>query len=358
MHNDLPWFEQIRRRIGMYVGPPDHTAVCRLIWEAIDEAVDTAIDESCSRISVTIHTDCSVTIAYDGTYPETRAPDIQTAMTNMATQFEWRLAPIPIMNALSEHLTISIFTGTHHFQQHFRGGQSISSVEDHGTTTMRGRRIHFAPDSTCFSDVQELSPYAILGHLRTVAILAPNVRMQFCDERTDLLSELTYREGIRSYLIEQDYDQNINPQPLFYCSKADAHIAAKVAFHWCNRGLTHISSYANWRATPEGGSHVTGFWRGLAFSLDQFARQEGYFQADTPRLRRRHVPQPLTAIIAVRVETPKYRDASRNILHDSSVKAFVSQMLQEQLPNQFAANPHFVIEWAQQHVRFLRNKDI
>lgn len=72
----------------MYVGPPDHTAVCRLSWEAIDEAVDTAIDGSCSRISITIHTDCSVAIAYDGTYPETLVPDIQTAMSNVVTQLD------------------------------------------------------------------------------------------------------------------------------------------------------------------------------------------------------------------------------------------------------------------------------
>ena len=358
MSNDLPWFERIRKRVGMYVGPPDHTAVCRLIWETIDEAIDTDVNGTCSRISITIHTDCSVTIAYDGTYLETLAPNIQTAVNNIATQLDHRLGPIPIMNALSEHITLDIFTGTHHFQQHFRGGQSISPVKDLGTTTMHGRRIHFVPDQTCFNDVQELSPYAVLGHLRTVAMLAPNVRMQLRDERTDLLSEFTYREGIRSYLLEQNYDRNINPQPLFYCSKADAHVSAEVAFHWCNRGLTEVSSYANWRATPEGGSHVTGFWRGLTLSVEQFTRQEGYLQHDTPRLHRRQVPQPLTAIIAVRVESPQYRDTFRSCLYVPMVKTFVSQMLQEQLPPQFAANPHFVIQWAKRHMWLVHDKDI
>src|SRR6266511_223864 len=60
MSNDVPWFERIRKRPGMYVGPTNQFAVCRLIWDAIDEAVDTAITGSCRRISVTIHPDCSL----------------------------------------------------------------------------------------------------------------------------------------------------------------------------------------------------------------------------------------------------------------------------------------------------------
>src|SRR6266511_3234354 len=137
MSNDVPWFERIRKRPGMYVGPTNQFAVCRLIWDATDEAVDTAINGSCRRISVTIHPDCSLTIAYDGIYPETLAPDPRTALTDMATQYgwqpHWRLAPIPVINALAEHLTLDVFTGTHHLHQRFRGGQPISRVrsEEH-----------------------------------------------------------------------------------------------------------------------------------------------------------------------------------------------------------------------------------
>jgi DNA gyrase subunit B len=361
MTNDIPWFERIRKRPGMYVGPTDQSAMCRLIWDAIDEAVDTAINSSCRRISITIHPDCSLTIVYDGIYPETLAPDPRTALTDMATQYGWqpywRLTPIPVINALAEHLTLDIFTGTHHFQQRFRGGQPISSVKDTGSTIVRGRRLHFVPDRAFFSNLHELSAYAVLGHLRTVAALAPQLCGQFSDERTPLLSEFAYGQGIRSYLIEQDYERDTHPQPPLYCAKADKHIAAEVTFHWCNRGRTSISSYVNWRATAEGGSHVAGFWRGLTRSLDHYARQHELFQADIPPLRRRQVPQPLTAIIAVRVDTPKYRDASLNILHDPVVKAFVVQMLQEQLPAQFATDPSFVAQWIERHAWFIRDKD-
>ena len=267
------------------------------------------------------------------------------------------MAPIPLINALAKHLTLDVFTGTHHFHQRFRGGQPISSVKDAGSTTIRGRRLHFVPDRAFVSNLHELSTYALLGHLRTVATLAPHVRGQFSDERMPLVSEFNYHEGIRSYLIEQDYEQDSHPQRPIYCTKADKHIAAEVAFHWCNRGLTSISSYVNWRATPEGGSHVAGFWRGLAHSLDHYARQQELFQADIPTLHRRQVPQPLTAIIAVRVDPPKYRDASRNILHDPLVKTFVDQMLQEQLPAQFEADPSFVAQWAERHAWFIRDKE-
>ncbi len=300
-------------------------------------------------------------IAYDGIYPEALAPDPRTALTDIATQYgwqpRWRVAPIPLINALAKHLTLDVFTGTHHLHQRFRGGQPISSIEDAGSTTVSGRRLHFAPDRAFFSNLHELSAYAVLGHLRTVATLVPDIRVQFCDERLPLVSEFNYHDGIRSYLIERDYERECHPQPPLYCSKADTHITAEVAFHWCNRGVTSISSYVNWRATAEGGSHVAGFWRGLAHSLDHYARQCNLFQADIPPLHRRQVPQPLTAIIVMRVDAPKYRDASANILNDPEVKAFVDQMLQEQLPAQFEADPSFVAQWAERHAWFIRDKE-
>ena len=79
MSNDIPWFERIRKRPGMYVGPTNQSAVHRIIRDVFDEAVDTAVNDSCRRISVTIHADHSLTIAYDGIYPETLVPDPRPA---------------------------------------------------------------------------------------------------------------------------------------------------------------------------------------------------------------------------------------------------------------------------------------
>jgi hypothetical protein len=62
-------------------------------------------------------------------------------------------------------------------------------------TEGRNYPYHFVPDRTFFSNLDELSAYAVLGHLRTVAALAPHIRAQFCDERMRMVSDLNYHEG-------------------------------------------------------------------------------------------------------------------------------------------------------------------
>ena len=116
-------------------------------------------------------------------------------------------------------------------------------------------------------------------------------------------------------------------------------IPVEVAMVYNTSYSENLHSYVNNINTHEGGTHLSGFRRGLTHTLKKYAEASGMLSKLKFEIAGDDFREGLTAIISVKVAEPQFEGQTKTKLGNREVSAAVSQAVSEMLTDYLEENP-------------------
>ena len=357
----LEGLEAVRKRPAMYIGDVNIRGLHHLVYEVIDNSIDEALAGYCKNIDVTINEDGSVTIVDDGRGIPTElhvgenksALEVVLTVLHAGGKFNkesYKVSGglhgvgVSCVNALAVYLRAEIHRDGNIWEQEYSKGAPKSDVKLIGSTDRTGTTITFLPDDTIFTTT-EFKFDILSARLRELAFLNKNIRLTITDSRIkevdgSIKKEVFYSEAGLSEFVdyldgtrERIIDENIN------ISTEKNDVPVEIAMCYNNSFTENVHSYVNNINTIEGGTHLTGFRRGLTRTLKSYAENSGMFQKLKFEISGDDFREGLTAVISCKVQEPQFEGQTKTKLGNSEISASVDQAVSEMLSNYLEEHP-------------------
>ena len=351
----LEGLEAVRKRPGMYIGDTSERGLHHLVYEIVDNSIDESLAGQCDRIEITIHIDNSVTVVDNGRgipvdmHATEKLPAAEVVLTKLHAGGKFDKGAykvsgglhgvgLSVVNALAEHLEVEIKRDGKVYQQAYERGAPLAPLKEMGTSTDRGTRITFKPDSTIF-ETEDFSFDLLSQRLRELAFLNRGLRIFIEDERHDKKHEFYYEGGIVSFVEHLNRVKTaVHPKVVYVQGEKDG-TDVEIALQW-NDGYTEtVYSFANNINTTEGGTHLSGFKAALTRTINNYAAGSNLLKKDEDNLQGDDVREGLTGVISVKVQEPQFEGQTKTRLGNSDVKGIVEALINERLAAYFAEHP-------------------
>src|SRR5690606_471640 len=116
-------------------------------------------------------------------------------------------------------------------------------------------------------------------------------------------------------------------------------IPVEVAMLYNNSFSENIQSYVNNINTHEGGTHLSGFRRGLTRTLKSYAEKNGLLKNVKFEISGDDFREGLTAVISVKVAEPQFEGQTKGKLGNNEAIGAVDQAISEALSNYLEEHP-------------------
>jgi DNA gyrase subunit B len=359
----LEGMEHVRMRPSMYIGDVGVRGLHHLVYEVVDNSIDEALAGHCDTITVIINEDNSITTEDNGRgipvgmHKKEGVSALEVVMTKIGAggKFDkdsYKVSGglhgvgVSCVNALSEQLKATVYRDGKIWEQTYERGKPLAPVEAVGNSDQNGTVVTFKPDPQIFKQVLEYNYDTLAQRMRELSFLNKGITIVLTDKRRkdeegNFIQETFHSDqGLKEYIRFLDSNREAIVQEVISMEGEKNGIPVEVAMIYNTSFNENLHSYVNNINTHEGGTHLSGFRRGLTTTLKKYADASGLLDKLKFEIAGDDFREGLTAIVSVKVAEPQFEGQTKTKLGNREVSAAVSQAVSEMLENYLEEHPN------------------
>ena len=366
----LEGMEHVRMRPSMYIGDVNVRGLHHLVYEVVDNSIDEALAGHCDTIHVTITKENGIRVQDNGRgipvgmHEKEGVSALQVVMTKIGAggKFDkdsYKVSGglhgvgVSCVNALSTYLRAEVHRDGKAYEQEYNRGKEQYPVRECGTSTDTGTIVEFNPDPEIFETL--VYNYETLAdRMRELSFLNQGITVTLTDERELAQPEdgkepvegvfrndtFISENGLRDFVTYLDENRDTMIAEVIHMSGEKSGIPVEVAMTYNTSFSENLFSYVNNINTHEGGTHLSGFRRGLTNTLKKYAESSGMLSKLKFDISGDDFREGLTAVVSVKVAEPQFQGQTKTKLGNAEVSAPVSQSVSEMLENYLEEHPN------------------
>ena len=359
----LEGLEAVRKRPAMYIGDVGSRGLHHLVYEVVDNSIDEAMAGHCDMIRVVINEGDSITVEDNGRgiptamHSKENKSALEIVMTvlhaggkfnkdNYKVSGGLHGVGVSCVNALSEDFSAIVYRNGKIYQQEYKIGAPQYDVKEIGTSDKNGTVITFSPDRSIFDEVH-YNFNTLKARMRELAFLNKGLTITLSDLReeskeddgTSPFETFHSTGGLREFVQFLDKNrEHLIDEPIYMEGERDG-IPVEIAMMYNTSYTENILAYVNNIHTHEGGTHLSGFRRGLTNTLKKYADDSGMLVKEKIEIAGDDFREGLTAVISIKVQEPQFEGQTKSKLGNREVQKPVSQCVSEMLTNYLEEHP-------------------
>jgi len=360
----LEGLEAVRKRPAMYIGDISTKGLHHLVYEVVNTPIDEPRAGYARHIDVVINEGNSITVVDDGRgipvdmheKEHKSALEVVLTVLHAGGKFDkgsYKVSGglhgvgVSCVNALSTYLRAEVRRNGNVYMQEYSCGKPTSELQIIGTSDTTGTAVTFQPDASIFIDT--VYNYDTLANrLRDLAYLNAGIKLTLTDKRQrdaegNARSETFYSEtGLEDFVRYIDAAKEPLIQDVIHLNTERQGIPVEVALTYNTSFNENVYSFVNNINTIEGGTHLTGFRRGLTSTLKKYAEENKMLD----KLIKQKVDidpsdfrEGLTAVVSVKVMEPQFEGQTKTKLGNNEVIGAVQTAVAEALKDYLEEHP-------------------
>ncbi|WGH27071.1 MAG: DNA gyrase subunit B [Candidatus Shikimatogenerans bostrichidophilus] len=350
--------EHIRKRPSMYIGDVNINGLHHILYELINNSLDEYLEGYCKNIIIIINNDTTITIKDDGRgipidnfkYKNKNISALEIVMTKIGSgskfdKLSYKYSSglhgvgLSCVNALSKKLTILIYKNNYIYKQKYIKGKPLYKVKKIGETKKTGTKIKYTIDKNIFI-YKKYNYKLIYNYLKELSFINKNLIFFLHDKRINKKKKIYSIKGLKDYLnyIDKKKKKKIINKDIYYYKKRKKYIL-ELIIRYNYKNKENIISYVNNIKTINGGTHITGFKRGLTKAFKKHIKIYKNNILEKFEINGKDIRQGIIAIISLKLTNPQFEGQTKNRLVNKKITGLMEKNINNLFDKYLEENP-------------------